>query len=126
MVAGKQRDQACRAIAPHGLVPALEADGVLMIESPAILEWIAARWPQPALLPATPEAAAIVRGMAALIARHDGSFAYGDAPTLADCYLLPQVYNAERFDVPLSHYRSGCGKGPFVACRARGSSSAAA
>ena len=30
-----------------------------------------------------------------------GPFAFGAAPTLADVYLVPQVYNARRFDVPL-------------------------
>lgn len=33
-----------------------------------------------------------------------GTFCHGDTPTLADCYLVPQVYNAERFDCDLSPY----------------------
>lgn len=138
------------ALAPHGLVPALEHDGQVLIESPAILEWIEARWPSPPLLPADPDAAAVVRAMAALvacdihplnnlrvlqalrddlgagedqvqawiarwihagfaalealIARHGGTFAYGDSPSLADCMIVPQVYNARRFQVPLDAY----------------------
>ena len=31
-----------------------------------------------------------------------GDFCYGDAPTLADCCLAPQVYNAQRFKIDLA------------------------
>ncbi|ALE56970.1 maleylacetoacetate isomerase [Paraburkholderia sp. RL17-368-BIF-A] len=31
-------------------------------------------------------------------------FAFGDAPTLADICLAPQVWNARRFDIPLDNY----------------------
>lgn len=31
-----------------------------------------------------------------------GRFCHGDEPTLADCCLLPQVYNAERFDCDIA------------------------
>jgi maleylpyruvate isomerase len=147
---GAQRAPDYLALAPHGLVPALEHDGEVLIESPAILEWIEATWPQPPLLPADPLAAARVRAMAAiigcdihpvnnlrilkalrgdfgatdaqvqawiarwivqgfdalerLIAREGGAHAFGDRPTLADCYLVPQLYNAERFGVDLSSW----------------------
>ncbi len=30
-----------------------------------------------------------------------GEFCHGEAPTLADCCLVPQVFNARRFDCPL-------------------------
>ncbi|GJD18664.1 putative maleylacetoacetate isomerase [Rivularia sp. IAM M-261] len=33
-----------------------------------------------------------------------GSFCYGDEPTIADAFLAPQVYNAERFECSLSPY----------------------
>ena len=33
-----------------------------------------------------------------------GAFCHGDAPTLADCFLVPQVYNAERFECELAPY----------------------
>jgi len=39
-----------------------------------------------------------------LIARHGGAYAFGDTPTFADCCLVPQVYSAERFAVPLDAY----------------------
>lgn len=150
LLAGEQHDTAYLALAPHGLVPALEHDGRVLIESPAILEWLEARWPSPALLPAAADDAATVRAMAALIAcdihplnnlrvlnalrrefgattaqvkawiahwvsagfaplealvaRHGRGFAFGDTPTLADCYLVPQVYNAERYGVDLAPF----------------------
>ena len=148
--AGQQHDAAYLAIAPHGLVPALEHEGQVLIESPAILEWIDAKWPEPPLLPDAPDAAARVRTIAALIgcdihplnnlrvltrlrdqfdasnpqvkdwighwiedgfgalerliARDGGTYAFGDVPTLADCYLVPQVYNAERYNIDLGAY----------------------
>jgi len=148
--AGEQRDPAYLAIAPHGLVPAIEHDGHVLIESPAILEWIEARWPAPPLIPASPEDAATVRAMAALVAcdihplqnlrvleslradfgatnaqvkgwiaqwigtgftalealvsRHGGAFAFGDEPGLADCLLVPQLYNAERYGLDLAAF----------------------
>lgn len=36
-----------------------------------------------------------------MIARHGRGFAYGDAPTLADCCLAPQAYGAARFRLAL-------------------------
>ena len=33
-----------------------------------------------------------------------GRFCHGDTPTLADCCLVPQIYNAERFKVPMEAY----------------------
>jgi len=39
-----------------------------------------------------------------LTARHGGAFIFGDAPTMADCCLVPQVYSAERFKVDLSPF----------------------
>jgi maleylacetoacetate isomerase len=33
-----------------------------------------------------------------------GPFAFGDKPTLADVYLVPQVYNARRFNTHLENY----------------------
>ncbi|HET6592160.1 MAG TPA: maleylacetoacetate isomerase [Xanthomonadales bacterium] len=33
-----------------------------------------------------------------------GEFCHGDSPTLADCFLVPQVYNAERFGCDLAPY----------------------
>lgn len=33
-----------------------------------------------------------------------GDFCYGNKPTFADCYLVPQVYSARRFNVDLTLY----------------------
>ncbi|MGH8230184.1 MAG: maleylacetoacetate isomerase [Steroidobacteraceae bacterium] len=33
-----------------------------------------------------------------------GRCCYGDTPTLADCYLIPQVFNAKRVNCPLEPY----------------------
>lgn len=147
---GAHRAEAYRAYDPQGLVPALEADDGVLIQSPAILEWLEERYPAPPLLPGDIGARAIVRAMAAivgcdihpinnlrvlqalrgdfgaddarvdgwiarwigegfaalelLIGRHGAGFAYGDRPTLADCYLVPQLYSAERFGVPIDAY----------------------
>ncbi len=37
---------------------------------------------------------------------HSGSgpFVFGEAVTLADCCLVPQIYNARRFNVPITEY----------------------
>ncbi|MBQ1543479.1 maleylacetoacetate isomerase [Caulobacter sp. CCUG 60055] len=148
--AGEQKSDAYRALNPQGLVPALEIDGAVLTQSPAILEWLEEAHPTPPLLPADAVGRAHVRAMAALVAcdihplnnlrilqtlkndlgagedqvkawtarwigdgfsalealigRHGRGWAYGDAPTLADCCLIPQVYSAERFEVDLSPY----------------------
>ena len=36
-----------------------------------------------------------------LVEKHAGRFAFGDSPTIADCCLVPQVYSANRFQLPL-------------------------
>lgn len=147
---GEQRAPAYMALAPHGLVPALEADGKVLIQSPAILEWIDETVPEPALLPADAFGRATVRAMAAIIAcdihplnnlrvlralkadhgaddiarsrwiarwmedgfdalermieAHGGEFAFGNSLTLADCYLVPQAYSADRYGVTLATF----------------------
>ena len=40
----------------------------------------------------------------ALASPRAGAFLFGDAPTLADVCLVPQMYNARRFNVPLEAY----------------------
>lgn len=147
---GAQRDAAYLVLNPQGLVPALEVEGRILTQSPAILEWLEATYPDPPLLPADPTDAAIVRSIAAtigcdihpvnnlrilntlrddfqatpeqvtawigrwisdgfaaiegLIAQYGDGFAYGATPTLADCYLVPQVYAAERYSVDMSGF----------------------
>jgi maleylpyruvate isomerase len=145
---GAQKSDDFLALNPQGLVPALEVEGRVLTQSPAILEWLEERWPEPPLLPSDPFDRAQVRAMAALIGcdihplnnlrvltvlrsgfgadqaavdawagrwigagfdaletmivKHGGRWSWGDAPTLVDCYLIPQVYSARRFAVDLS------------------------
>lgn len=49
----------------------------------------------------------ITKGLAAfedLAARQPGPFCYGAAPSLADCCLIPQLYNAHRWGVSLADW----------------------
>ena len=49
----------------------------------------------------------IHKGFTALeteLAQRNTDFCFGDTPTIADCYLVPQVYNAQRFKLDLSAY----------------------
>ncbi|MBA3666976.1 MAG: maleylacetoacetate isomerase [Sphingomonas sp.] len=51
----------------------------------------------------------VAEGLAALealAAPRAGAFLFGDAPSLADICLVPQLYNARRFSVPISDYPS--------------------
>lgn len=52
---------------PQGLVPALEVDGAVLSQSPAIIEYLEERYPTPPLLPADMLERARARAMAALI-----------------------------------------------------------
>ena len=40
----------------------------------------------------------------ALVERHGAGWSFGDRPGLADCCLIPQLYNARRFETPLEPY----------------------
>ena len=141
---GAQKSDAFLALNPQGLVPALEADGQVLTQSLAILEWLEERHPDPALLPGPSADRAVVRAMAAivacdihplnnlrvlkavgargavqndwaaqwiapgfdaleaLIARHGRGWSFGDRPTQADCFLVPQVFSARRFEIDVS------------------------
>jgi maleylacetoacetate isomerase len=51
----------------------------------------------------------VAEGLAALeavAAPRAGAFLFGDSPTLADVCLIPQLYNARRFAVPIQPYPS--------------------
>lgn len=143
---------AFKALNPQGLVPALEVEGQVLTQTPAIIEWLEERFPQPPLLPADPLARVRVRALAAIVGcdihpvnnrrvlealRHDfgadegevnrwcgtwiaegfdayeallaeeprpGRFSAGDAPTLADVYLVPQIESARRFKVDMARW----------------------
>ena len=143
---------AFKAVNPQQLVPALDTGSEVLIQSPAILEWLEEQYPTPALLPQDASGRARVRALAAIVGcdihpinnrrileylrKHFGAsedainawcgtwisagfdaceallaadtrrgrFSYGDAPTLADCYLVPQVESARRFKVDLTKW----------------------
>ena len=65
---GEQRADAYRATNPQGLVPTLADDRGTFTQSLAIIEYLEERYPEPPLLPATPEARARVRALALAIA----------------------------------------------------------
>ncbi|MGJ3442837.1 maleylacetoacetate isomerase [Pseudomonas sp. Je.1.5.c] len=148
LLEGEHRADDYLAVNPQGRVPALRTEsGEVLVQSPAIIEYLEEVYPQPALLPAAPEARAKVRGVAALIGCDihplhnvsvlnqlrqlghdegqvnqwighwigqglaaveqligDNGFCFGETPGLADLYLIPQLYAAERFNVELTAY----------------------
>jgi glutathione S-transferase len=61
-------DPGYHAVNPQGFVPTLEVDGRRLVQSLAILEYLDERWPEPPLLPRTPEGRARVRGIAGVVA----------------------------------------------------------
>ena len=144
--------EAFKSLNPQGLVPALVLDDKVLIQSPAIIEWLEERYPTPALLPQDADQRAHVRALAAVVGcdihplnnrrvleyvRHQfkadeaaintwcatwicagfdaletllkadtqrGRFCFGDSPTVADVYLVPQVESARRFKVDLTQW----------------------
>jgi maleylpyruvate isomerase len=65
---GEQNAPAYRALNPQGRVPCLVLDdGTVLIQSPAILEWLEETYPEPPLLPKDAMQRAKIRGLAALI-----------------------------------------------------------
>lgn len=66
---GGQNEPGYLAIAPIGLVPAIEVDSekFVLSQSIAILEWMEERFPSPALLPTNANDRAIVRAMCGII-----------------------------------------------------------
>ncbi|MBL8443200.1 MAG: maleylacetoacetate isomerase [Zoogloeaceae bacterium] len=58
---------AFRTLNPQGLVPAIVEGDLTLIQSPAIIEWLEERYPNPALLPADADERARVRALAAIV-----------------------------------------------------------
>jgi maleylacetoacetate isomerase len=146
---GEQHAPGYRTINPQGRLPALELDnGSLLIQSPAILEYLEEVYPTPGLLPVDPAARARIRAVASIIGcdihplhnvgplNHlrkvfdrseqevsdwiatwigqgfsvieaivgDEGFCFGPEPSLADVYVIPQLYAARRFGIHLDAY----------------------
>jgi maleylacetoacetate isomerase len=144
--------EAFRGVNVQGLVPAIEDDGRVLIQSLAIIEYLDERHPLPPLLPKDPLERAYVRAVSQIIAcemhplnnlrtlkyirkaykldeegvntwyrhwiaegfgmlegflareRRFGTFCNGNAVSMADCCLVPQVFNAQRYDCELAPY----------------------
>ena len=64
---GAHEQAAFKALNPQGLVPALQTDDSVLIQSPAIIEWLEETHPTPALLPAGAAERARVRALAAIV-----------------------------------------------------------
>jgi maleylpyruvate isomerase len=150
---GEQFASAYAKLNPQDQVPTLVNDrGDVLVQSPAILEYLEETHPFPPLLPKDPVERARVRalamvvgadihpidnlrvlnylqkvlqvsegqfedwfnhwialgfkGLEAMLAGHPqtGKFCHGDTPTLADVYLVPQVFNSLRFKLNLAPY----------------------
>lgn len=147
---GEQNAPSYRAIQPQGLVPALAANGEVLTQSLAILEWLDETHPEPPFLPKGAAGRAMVRAMAYAVAcdihplnnlrvlkylratlhadklavaayqahwtragfealermveAHGGAYCFGDAPTLADICLIPQIANAAWLSLDMSPY----------------------
>lgn len=146
---GKQHTPEYRAINPQRRVPSLILDdGTILMQSPAILEYLDETHPNPPFLPKDPVQRAKVRAFAALIGcdihplnnlaplqylrrvmkqeqpaidawyQHwvtegftaleemiePGPYCFGSEVTLADIYLVPQMYNARRLKTPLEAF----------------------
>lgn len=67
LLKGEHRGDAYGRLQPQNMAPALDANGQIIIQSPAILEWLEEVYPQPALLPDGPIQRARVRAMAMII-----------------------------------------------------------
>ena len=65
---GEQFNARYKAINPQALVPALEHDRRVLIQSLAIMEYLNELYPKPPLLPETPAGRALVRSMALVVA----------------------------------------------------------
>lgn len=146
---GRQHASEYRAINPQRRVPSLVLDnGEILLQSPAIIEYLDEIHPKPPFLPSDPVGRAHVRAFAAVIGcdihplnnlaplqylrrvlKHEqpeidawyhhwviegftaletmirpGPYCFGAEVTLADIYLVPQVYNARRLKVPLDAF----------------------
>ena len=148
LLKGEQRDETYGSINPQKRLPALDVDGTILVQSPAILEYLDEVYPDPPLLPMGAVNRAKVRAVASIVGcdihplnnlgplgylkktlGHDqatadawyahwvregfeaiealispGPYACGAQVTLADLYLVPQVFNARRFNISLDAY----------------------
>lgn len=149
---GEQRQAEYLAVNPQGLIPTLEDGDLKLGQSLAIMDYLEAKHPEPALYPQALEERALAQQLALAIAcdihplnnlralkylkndlgvedeardawyRHwiragfaametllrgrgwRGPYCLGQQVTLADACLVPQMYNARRFETPLDDF----------------------
>src|SRR3712207_2967131 len=65
---GAQREHGYREINPQGFVPMLDAGGIRIVQSLAIIDWLESAWPEPRLIPGEAEDRAHVLALALAIA----------------------------------------------------------
>lgn len=152
----EQTSASYKALNPQGRVPYLLDGNFGLGQSPAILEYLEEKYPEPSLLPGDVKDRALARQMAALIGcdihplnnlsvlvylkkelaqsqdsvnawyarwisegftalealiasrAPEGLFCCGKQVSLADVYLVPQMWNARRFNVDVSHFPRLC------------------
>jgi len=63
----EQLQESFKNLNPQGLVPALELESEVLIQSPAIIEWLEETYPTPVLLPETTIGRQRVRALAAIV-----------------------------------------------------------
>ena len=149
---GEQHSSEYKQLNPQGLVPSLIHEGRIISQSLAIIDYLEAYYPEPALLPIDPYNRANVNYLALIIAcdmhplnnlrvlnqlkaqfnadetlvmqwyyhwlqsgfeafeaklktlDRSEPVCFGDNLSLADLCLIPQVYNAKRFNFPMDDY----------------------
>lgn len=67
LMKNEHRNAEFKAINPQGFVPVVEINDQLLIQSPAIIEWLEESYPEVALLPQDPIQRAKVRALAAMV-----------------------------------------------------------
>lgn len=87
-----------RALAEH------VNSGIQPHQNAAVLKWLKGRQPGLELEWVRHWIGRGLAGLEAAVADGAGLFCHGDAPGLADCYLVPQLYAARRFAVPLEPF----------------------
>jgi maleylacetoacetate isomerase len=111
---GQQHQPEYVAKNPQHMVPTLLHGERVIRQSLAILEYLDEAWPSPRLLPMTARDRARVRGLAQIVASDIHPLnnlrvlqyfdKNGQTPGLADCCLVPQVFNARRFGVDMAPF----------------------
>jgi maleylacetoacetate isomerase len=142
---GEHLRERYRVVNPTAQVPCLEIDGLHLIQSMAIIEYLNETRPAPPFLPDSTDARAQARmlaevvnssiqplhnlavrqrlaeqfsaapealnewcrywierrfaGLETLLAGYAGGFCFGDAPSLPDIFLFPQVHKAQAFGI---------------------------